>query len=79
MDVGCVRMTERHLRSDPPTTEEIDAARTDVRAALDVAARTVPIGKAATLVGLAGSVTTVTAHALGLSHYDSAPDRRHGR
>ncbi|MHA7133362.1 Ppx/GppA phosphatase family protein [Oerskovia turbata] len=70
MDVGCVRMTERHLRSDPPTAEEIAAARADVRAALDTASLTVPLGKAATLVGLAGSVTTVTAHALGLERYD---------
>ncbi|MBD7979393.1 Ppx/GppA phosphatase family protein [Oerskovia merdavium] len=70
MDVGCVRLTERHLRSDPPTAEEIAAARADVRAALDVATQTVPLGKAATLVGLAGSVTTVTAHALGLERYD---------
>ncbi|RXR26823.1 Ppx/GppA family phosphatase [Oerskovia turbata] len=70
MDVGCVRMTERHLRSDPPTAEEVAAARADVRAALDTASLTVPLGKAATLVGLAGSVTTVTAHALGLERYD---------
>lgn len=70
MDVGCVRMTERHLRSDPPTAEEEAAARADVRAALDDAARVVPLGRAATLVGLAGSVTTVTAHALGLAQYD---------
>lgn len=70
MDVGCVRMTERHLRSDPPTADEIAAARADVRAALDTASLTVPLGKAATLVGLAGSVTTVTAHALGLERYD---------
>ncbi|MGW6003948.1 Ppx/GppA phosphatase family protein [Oerskovia enterophila] len=70
MDVGCVRLTERHLRSDPPTAEEIAAARADVRAALDTATQTVPLGKAATLVGLAGSVTTVTAHALGLERYD---------
>jgi exopolyphosphatase / guanosine-5'-triphosphate,3'-diphosphate pyrophosphatase len=69
-DVGCVRMTERHLVSDPPTAEEIAAARADVRAALDDAARTVPLGRAGTLVGLAGSVTTVTAHVLGLERYD---------
>ncbi|SMF26681.1 exopolyphosphatase/guanosine-5'-triphosphate,3'-diphosphate pyrophosphatase [Cellulosimicrobium cellulans J34] len=70
MDVGCVRMTERHLRSDPPTAEEEAAARADVHAALDDAARVVPLGRAATLVGLAGSVTTVTAHALDLAQYD---------
>lgn len=72
MDVGCVRITERHLRTDPPTDAEVAAAQADVRAALDLAARHVPFGKAATLVGLAGSVTTVTAHALRLPAYDPA-------
>ncbi|MFC4631519.1 exopolyphosphatase [Promicromonospora alba] len=69
MDVGSVRMTERHLHSDPPSSAEIAAARADVRAHLDDAARAVPLAKTATLVGLAGSITTVTAHALGLSEY----------
>src|SRR4051812_4694914 len=72
MDVGCVRMTERHLVSDPPTADEIAAAHADVAAALDTAAGVVPLGKTVTLVGLAGSVTTVTAHALGLPAYDPA-------
>jgi len=70
MDVGCVRLTERHLRSDPPAADEIAAAVRDVRTALDEAAAVVPFGQAVTLVGLAGSVTTVTAHALGLPAYD---------
>jgi exopolyphosphatase/guanosine-5'-triphosphate,3'-diphosphate pyrophosphatase len=70
MDVGCVRLTERHLRTDPPTREEEDAARADVRSMLDDASAVVPLGRARTLVGLAGSVTTVTAHALGLLAYD---------
>lgn len=70
MDVGCVRITERHLRSDPPTRDEVAAAEADVRAALDLAARHVPLGRTGTLVGLAGSVTTVTAHALRLPAYD---------
>lgn len=72
MDVGCVRITERHLLGDPPTPDEVEAARADVRTALDQAATVVPLGKAVTLVGLAGSVTTVTAHALGLSSYQPA-------
>jgi exopolyphosphatase/guanosine-5'-triphosphate,3'-diphosphate pyrophosphatase len=71
MDVGCVRMTERHLRSDPPTSDEIAASVRDVRAALDEAGAVVPFGQAVTLVGLAGTVTTVTAHALGLPAYDA--------
>ncbi|MEW1698485.1 exopolyphosphatase [Streptomyces sp. NPDC093249] len=72
VDIGCVRLTERHVRHDPPTAEEAEAIRADVRAALDLAAEAVPIGDAGTLVGLAGSVTTVAAIALGLPEYDSA-------
>ncbi|MFH8580249.1 Ppx/GppA family phosphatase [Streptomyces zaomyceticus] len=71
VDIGCVRLTERHVRHDPPTAEEAAAIRADVRAALDLAAETVPIDTAETLVGLAGSVTTVAAMALGLPEYDS--------
>jgi exopolyphosphatase/guanosine-5'-triphosphate,3'-diphosphate pyrophosphatase len=71
MDIGCVRMTERHLRSDPPTAAEIAAAEEDVTAAVDTALAAVPGRAAATLVGLAGSVTTVTALALGLPGYDA--------
>ncbi len=75
VDVGCVRMTERHLVvdgvvTDPPTQEQIAAIRADVEAALDLAAETVPLAEARTLVGLAGSVTTVAAIALGLTEYD---------
>ena len=72
VDVGCVRMTERHLHGDPPTAAEVAAARADVDAALTLAAKTVPLGRAATVVGLAGSVTTVAAMALDLPAYDSA-------
>ncbi|GGU94750.1 hydrolase [Streptomyces albospinus] len=77
VDVGCVRMTERHLVhhgeiSDPPTAGQITAIKADIAAALDHAEETVPLSEAATLVGLAGSVTTVAAIALGLDHYDSA-------
>jgi exopolyphosphatase/guanosine-5'-triphosphate,3'-diphosphate pyrophosphatase len=76
VDIGCVRMTERHLVrdgvvSDPPAPAQIDAIRADVEAALDVAAREVPLAEARTLVGLAGSVTTVAGIALGLPEYDS--------
>jgi exopolyphosphatase/guanosine-5'-triphosphate,3'-diphosphate pyrophosphatase len=72
VDIGCVRLTERHVRHDPPTAEEAAAIRADVRAALDLAAEAVPLTGADTLVGLAGSVTTVAAIALGLPEYDSA-------
>ncbi|MGW6537142.1 Ppx/GppA phosphatase family protein [Streptomyces sp. NPDC055011] len=71
VDIGCVRLTERHVRHDPPTAEEAEAIRADVRAALDLAAETVPLAAGRTLVGLAGSVTTVAAIALGLPAYDS--------
>jgi exopolyphosphatase/guanosine-5'-triphosphate,3'-diphosphate pyrophosphatase len=72
VDVGCVRMTERHLHGDPPTPSERAAVLADVDHALDQVAGVVPLEQAGTLVGLAGSVTTVTAHALRLGHYDSA-------
>lgn len=72
MDVGCVRMTERHLHAEDTTPEELAAASADVVAALEAAGRVVPFGRAATLVGLAGTVTTVTAHALDLERYDPA-------
>ncbi|WP_030754769.1 Ppx/GppA phosphatase family protein [Streptomyces griseus] len=72
VDIGCVRLTERHVRHDPVTAEEAEAIRADVRAALDLAAEAVPLAEADTLVGLAGSVTTVAALALGLPAYDSA-------
>ncbi|MGW7490180.1 Ppx/GppA phosphatase family protein [Streptomyces sp. NPDC054786] len=76
VDVGCVRMTERHLAheggiSDPPSPGQISAMKSDIAAALDRAEETVPLSEAATLVGLAGSVTTVAAIALGLDRYDS--------
>ena len=68
-------MTERHLVSDPPTDDEIAAATADIDAALDVAEAVVPLEGVATLVGLAGSVTTITAHLLRLPAYD--PERIH--
>ena len=76
VDVGCVRITERHLHSDPPTAAEVAAATATVDEALDRVTAAVPLATARTLVGLAGSVTTVTAHALRLPAYDSA--RTHG-
>ncbi|MGH3658187.1 MAG: exopolyphosphatase, partial [Micromonosporaceae bacterium] len=71
VDIGCVRMTERHLHSDPPTPSEIAAAERDITAAVDSALDTVAGRQARTLVGLAGSVTTVAGIALGLATYDS--------
>lgn len=72
VDIGCVRLTERHLRDDPPTHASIDATIADIDAAIDRAAEIVPLGQAQSLVGLAGSVTTLAAIALDLSVYDPA-------
>ena len=70
VDIGCVRLTERHLHDDPPQPGQIAAATADVDAALDVVAAKVPVAGARTLIGLAGSVTTVAGIALGLPGYD---------
>lgn len=72
MDVGCVRLTERHLRSDPPTPAELAAAAADVDAALDAAAAHVDLARPRTVIGVAGTVTSVTAFVLGLRVYDPA-------
>jgi exopolyphosphatase/guanosine-5'-triphosphate,3'-diphosphate pyrophosphatase len=72
VDIGCVRLTERHLHADPPHPAEIWAARADIDAALDAVAAKVPLANARTLIGLAGSVTTVAAIVLGLGHYEPA-------
>jgi exopolyphosphatase / guanosine-5'-triphosphate,3'-diphosphate pyrophosphatase len=75
VDIGCVRMTERHLRDDPPTPEQVRAAEADITAVVDGALAKVGGRDARTLIGLAGSVTTVTALALGLDRY--RPERIH--
>ena len=75
VDIGCVRMTERHLHSDPPTPDEVAAATADIETAVAVALQAVSVEGVRTLVGLAGSVTTVTAQAWLLPYYD--PRRIH--
>ncbi|QTG79364.1 Ppx/GppA phosphatase family protein [Arthrobacter crystallopoietes] len=75
-DMGCVRFTERHLQSDPPTAVEIAAAETDINAYIDAVLADVPLADTDRLVGVAGSITTVTAHALGLTEYQ--PNTIHG-
>ena len=72
LDIGSVRMTERYLHSDPPTSDEVEDALVAINAAFDSAADVVDLTGIGTLVGVAGSITTATAHALGLSAYDSA-------
>jgi len=76
MNIGSVRLTERHLLTDPPTAEEIAAATADIDAQLDRAAAVVPLSEATALVGVAGTVTTLTAVALGIQDY--RPDASHG-
>ena len=70
VNIGCVRMSERHFASDPATPEQIEAARTDIQEAIAQAAAVVPITKAKTLVAVAGTATTVAAAALELPEYD---------
>jgi exopolyphosphatase / guanosine-5'-triphosphate,3'-diphosphate pyrophosphatase len=79
VDIGCVRLTERHFHHDPPTQAEVAAATADIESALADVRKAIPVSFGTsfqTLVGLAGSVTTVTALALGLTTYDSARTHR---
>ena len=71
-DIGCVRMTERCLHSDPPTHAEVAAARAIIRDRLDEALRQVPVQRARTWVGVAGTFTTIAALAHRFDTYDSA-------
>lgn len=71
-DIGCVRMTERCLHSDPPTAEQVAAAREVVRERLAEALHVVPVEGARTWVGVAGTFTTIAALAQGMSTYDPA-------
>ncbi|MEV4414429.1 Ppx/GppA phosphatase family protein [Catellatospora sp. NPDC049609] len=71
MDIGAVRMTERHLPADPPTPQQLAEAARDIDAQVARALAHVGTGPA-TLVGVAGTVTTLAGIALGLDRYDSA-------
>ena len=70
VNIGCVRMSERHFANDPATATQVELARTDIQAAIAQAAAEVPITQAKTLVAVAGTATTVAAAALDLSEYD---------
>lgn len=70
VNIGCVRLSERHFRSDPPAGNEIESARRDIQAAIARAAAVVPITNAQTLIAVAGTATTVAAAALNLIEYD---------
>ena len=71
VNIGCVRMSERHFKYDPPTKSQIESAREDIKNAIALAAEVVPIRSAKTLVAVAGTATTVAAAALNLAKYDS--------
>jgi exopolyphosphatase/guanosine-5'-triphosphate,3'-diphosphate pyrophosphatase len=71
VDMGCVRMTERHLHSDPPAAAELAAIEADVRRALEDVRRAVPVERTRTMIGLAGTVTALAALQLGLKKYDA--------
>lgn len=70
VNIGCVRMSERHFRNDPPTAAEISIARSDIQNAIAIAAASVDIKGAKTLIAVAGTATTVAASALKLHEYD---------
>lgn len=70
VDIGCVRMTERHFSQDPPSADEIANARRDINKAIDRASESVAISSAKTLIAVAGTATTVAAAALHLPEYD---------
>ncbi|MFL0577327.1 exopolyphosphatase [Brevibacterium luteolum] len=70
MDIGCVRLTERHLNSDPPTDAEITATISDIDAAYEAARTDVDVSSVRTVIGVAGTITTVTAALLGLETYE---------
>jgi exopolyphosphatase/guanosine-5'-triphosphate,3'-diphosphate pyrophosphatase len=70
--MGCVRMTERHLKHDPPNAEELRACEADVREILNTVAQRVPVARARTVIGLAGTVTSLASLRLGRMQYDPA-------
>jgi exopolyphosphatase/guanosine-5'-triphosphate,3'-diphosphate pyrophosphatase len=70
-DIGCVRLTERCLQSDPPTGDEIAAARSVVRDALTEVLQAVPVDQARTWVGVAGTMTTLAALAHNMTTYEA--------
>jgi exopolyphosphatase/guanosine-5'-triphosphate,3'-diphosphate pyrophosphatase len=70
VNIGCVRMSERHLNLQPPTMAQIAEAIIDIDLAITQAAKVVPISQAKSLVAVAGTATTVAAAALKLAEYD---------
>lgn len=75
-DMGCVRFTERHMRADPPTDTERSMAAFETLSFLEDVAQVIPLHQTEAVIGVAGTVTTVTAHALNLEDYEA--DAIHG-
>ena len=71
VQMGCVRMAERHLKSDPPTPEQLEACFADVRHELERVRERIDVERARRVLGLAGTVTAIAALQLGLDHYDA--------
>jgi exopolyphosphatase/guanosine-5'-triphosphate,3'-diphosphate pyrophosphatase len=78
LQMGCVRMTERHLKTDPPSPSELSACFADVQRELARARTVMAVRRAQTVVGLAGTVTALSAMQLGLTRYD-ATQTHHSR
>ena len=70
VNIGCVRMAERHLKNQPPSDEQVEFATSDIDAAITEAGNVVSFSQANSLVAVAGTATTVAAAALNLSEYD---------
>ena len=75
LDIGCVRMLEKHLHSDPPTAEEIEATRTEVTDALVEARSILEVPSGARMIGVAGTITQLATLKAGVPVYD--PDVNH--
>ncbi|AJT40395.1 Ppx/GppA phosphatase family protein [Psychromicrobium lacuslunae] len=71
VNMGCVRFTERYLRSDPPTAEELMAAAEEANRIIAEVAEQIPLSQVQRVIGVAGTITTVSAHALRLPSYQS--------
>jgi exopolyphosphatase/guanosine-5'-triphosphate,3'-diphosphate pyrophosphatase len=70
VNIGCVRMSERHFSSSPPSIDSMTSAIEDIDGAIDAASLVVPISEAKTVIAVAGTATTVAAAGLGLDSYD---------
>jgi exopolyphosphatase / guanosine-5'-triphosphate,3'-diphosphate pyrophosphatase len=71
IDMGCVRMTERHIARDPPEPAELEACFADVHGQLAQVRAALPLHRARQVIGLAGTVTSLAALQQGLTHYDA--------